>query len=73
VTVGYYFTDWLGMGLNLLGIYFIGGENKKLGWMLGAAGCVFWILFGILVHSIPVTLFEVAMLGFYLRGYIKRK
>jgi hypothetical protein len=66
----YYGLDWLATGASLASIYYVGDFRRK-GFAYGMAGSVLWTVFSILVHSLAGTLFNVLMLGMFLRGYLR--
>ena len=51
VIAKYYCIDWIALVLNAFAIYLL-GKKRKAGWSLGVVANIFWIVFGILAHSV---------------------
>jgi len=51
VIAKYYCIDWIALVLNAVAIYLL-GKKRKAGWSLGVVANIFWIVFGILAHSV---------------------
>jgi nicotinamide riboside transporter PnuC len=52
--VHYYFIDWVALVLNATAIYLL-GKKRKVGFSLGVAANIAWIVFGILAHSMATV------------------
>ena len=68
----FYGSDWVGMIGNLLGAWFL-TKQRKLGFILGSAGCIGWLAFGIITQSFPSVISNLIYIGINIRGWRKWK
>lgn len=68
----YYGIDVAGMVLTLLSIYLLGKKNKA-GFIFGALGSIFWIIFNIWVNTIPGLILSFLIVILNIKGYLNWK
>ena len=66
----YYGTDWAGMILILISIYYL-GKQKKRGFIFGMFGCTAWMAFAIMTESLANLLANFIYIILDGRGFLK--
>jgi nicotinamide riboside transporter PnuC len=66
--VHYYFIDWIALVLNAVAIYLL-GKKRKIGFSLGVAANIAWIIFGILAHSMATVVACSIFVALNLKGW----
>ena len=64
----FYGIDWMAMILMFSLIYAL-GLQKRVGFIFGAGGCLFWILFGVMTGSIADIAANCICFGMNIFGY----
>jgi len=63
--------DWIALALTLLGLWLV-GSKKPTGFLVGGAGNMIWILWGMIDSgSLPIILTNVAILFLNMRAWIR--
>jgi hypothetical protein len=68
--LNYYGLDWIAMLLTFGSIYWI-GERRRMGFVLGMIGNMFWFAFGIFADSPATLVANLIIFLLNLRGYLK--
>jgi hypothetical protein len=66
----YYGSDWVGMILMCLSIYYLGNQ-QRVGFVIGIGSCMGWFVFGILTGSIPDIVTQFIVTAMHIRGFVQ--
>jgi hypothetical protein len=66
----FYGVDWLAMFCVFLTMYLLGNKNK-LGFVCAIIGCIFWIIYGVMVDSIAQIIANLILIVINTRSLIK--
>jgi hypothetical protein len=66
----YYGLDWIAMGFTFFSMYWI-GERRRIGFVAGMVGNVFWFGFGLIADSPATLVANLIIFGLNARGYWK--
>ena len=64
------YTGWVGTAFVFLAIYLTGNKNR-LGFIAGATGEVFWLLYSFHLGIVELAILSVVFMFLYLRNFVK--
>jgi hypothetical protein len=65
--VGYAAMIGIWVGLYLLTL------KLRLGWLVGLAGCILWVIYGVILGLLPIIVTDIVFCGINIHGYMKWK
>ncbi|NDC82198.1 hypothetical protein EB093_00830 [bacterium] len=68
--LNYYALDWIATCFTFASMHYV-GERKRIGFMAGMIGNIFWISFGFLASSWGVVFGNIVLFGLNLKGHIR--